>query len=41
MFVGATLLAVAYQIFTGWVAGNPDNEAAAPKDQTGDSKPTT
>jgi len=41
MFVGATLLAVAYQIFTGWVAGSPDKEAAAPKNQTGDSKPTT
>jgi predicted PurR-regulated permease PerM len=41
MFVGATLLAVGYQIFMGWVASNPDNEAAAPKNQAGDSKPTT
>lgn len=24
MFVGATLLALGYQIFTGWVAGSPD-----------------
>jgi hypothetical protein len=24
MFVGATLLALGYQIFMGWVAANPD-----------------
>ena len=30
MFVGATLLALGYQIFMGWVAANPDTEAAAP-----------
>jgi predicted PurR-regulated permease PerM len=28
MFVGATLLALGYQIFMGWVAANPDNPAA-------------
>ena len=37
MFVGATLLAVAYQIFTGWVADDADNAAAAPKDAVGGS----
>ncbi len=41
MFVGATLLAVGYQIFMGWVAGDPDEEAIAPNTPTGDSKPTT
>jgi predicted PurR-regulated permease PerM len=30
MFVGATLLALGYQIFMGWVAANPDSPAAAP-----------
>ena len=29
MFVGATLLALGYQIFMGWVASNPDSSAAA------------
>ena len=29
MFVGATLLALGYQIFMGWVAGNPDSAAAS------------
>jgi predicted PurR-regulated permease PerM len=29
MFVGATLLALGYQIFMWWVAGNPD--AAPPE----------
>ena len=28
MFVGATLLALGYQIFMGWVATNPDTPAA-------------
>ena len=28
MFVGATLLALGYQIFMGWVAANPDTPAA-------------
>jgi len=28
MFVGATLLALGYQIFMGWVAANPDSTAA-------------
>jgi predicted PurR-regulated permease PerM len=28
MFVGATLLALGYQIFMGWVATNPDSEEA-------------
>jgi predicted PurR-regulated permease PerM len=28
MFVGATLLALGYQIFMGWVAANPDSPAA-------------
>ena len=34
MFVGATLLALGYQIFMGWVAANPDSNAApiAPTD---------
>ena len=36
MFVGATLLALGYQIFMGWVDANP--EAKPP---TGDSGPTT
>jgi predicted PurR-regulated permease PerM len=31
MFVGATLLAVGYQIFMGWVEGDPDAPAPAPK----------
>ena len=31
MFVGATLLALGYQIFMSWVATNPDSNAAAPK----------
>jgi hypothetical protein len=29
MFVGATLLALGYQIFMAWVASNPDSSAAA------------
>jgi len=31
MFVGATLLALGYQIFMSWVAATPDSNAAAPK----------
>ena len=31
MFVGATLLALGYQIFMGWVATNPDAPAATPE----------
>jgi len=31
MFVGATVLALGYQIFMGWVATNPDPAVAAPK----------
>jgi predicted PurR-regulated permease PerM len=33
MFVGATLLALGYQIFMWWVATNPDNAPAARKTQ--------
>jgi predicted PurR-regulated permease PerM len=32
MFVGATLLALGYQIFMSWVATDPDTDAAIPKD---------
>src|SRR5438309_12100983 len=28
MFVGATMLALGYQIFTGWLATDPDSEPA-------------
>jgi predicted PurR-regulated permease PerM len=34
MFVGATLLALGYQIFMSWVATNPDSSAAAPPSAT-------
>ena len=34
MFVGATLLALGYQIFMSWVATNPDSSAAAPSSAT-------
>jgi hypothetical protein len=30
MFVGATLLALGYQIFMGWAGANPDSNAGAP-----------
>jgi predicted PurR-regulated permease PerM len=30
MFVGATLLALGYQVFMGWVANRPDAKPAAP-----------
>src|SRR5262249_15457627 len=30
MFVGATILAIGYQIFMSWVAANPDSSAAVP-----------
>jgi predicted PurR-regulated permease PerM len=36
MFVGATLLALGYQIFMWWVATNPDIAAAAPESKTPD-----
>ena len=36
MFVGATLLALGYQIFTGWVATNPD--APRPHPESGASR---
>ena len=29
MFVGATLLALGYQIFMGWVADNPDADGSS------------
>jgi predicted PurR-regulated permease PerM len=32
MFVGATLLALGYQIFMGWVATNPD--AGGPRQES-------
>jgi len=32
MFVGATLLALGYQIFMGWVATDPDSDAAISKE---------
>jgi predicted PurR-regulated permease PerM len=32
MFVGATILALGYQIFMGWVATNPDSNATAKTD---------
>jgi predicted PurR-regulated permease PerM len=32
MFVGATLLALGYQIFKGWVAANPERPAISPRD---------
>jgi predicted PurR-regulated permease PerM len=34
MFIGATLFALGYQIFMGWVADDPDEEAAAPEGDT-------
>jgi predicted PurR-regulated permease PerM len=34
MFVGATLLALGYQIFMAWVAANPDTEPVAREAQT-------
>ena len=34
MFVGATLLALGYQIFMSWVATNPDSSEAAPPSAT-------
>jgi hypothetical protein len=30
MFVGATLLALGYQMLMGWVGANPDSNAGAP-----------
>jgi predicted PurR-regulated permease PerM len=34
MFVGATFLALGYQVFMWWVASSPDLEAAAPESTT-------
>ena len=34
MFIGATLLALAYQIFMGWVANNPDSQPVESVPQT-------
>ena len=34
MFVGATLLALGYQIFMGWVGTNPDTPAAPAERET-------
>jgi predicted PurR-regulated permease PerM len=31
MFVGATLLALGYQLFMSWVSTNPDSDAAVSK----------
>ena len=39
MFVGATLLALGYQIFTSWVATDPDSSAAAENDALGKKAP--
>jgi predicted PurR-regulated permease PerM len=39
MFVGATLLAVGYQIFMSWIAGREPSEAAPAKIAASDSKP--
>jgi len=39
MFAGATLLAVGYQIFIGWVANTSDDEAAVPKNEAGGGTP--
>lgn len=33
MFVGATFLALGYQIFMGWVEANPDARASAPRSE--------
>jgi hypothetical protein len=30
LFVGSALLALGYDLFMGWVAGNPDSVAAEP-----------
>jgi len=35
MFVGATLLALGYQIAMSWVSSNPDSNAAVPKTDSG------
>jgi predicted PurR-regulated permease PerM len=39
MFVGATLLALGYQIFTSWVTTDPDSSAAAETDSLGKKAP--
>jgi predicted PurR-regulated permease PerM len=33
MFVGATLLALGYQIFMGWVATNPESDSAVSQNE--------
>src|SRR5262249_42795037 len=35
MFVGATLLALGYQIFMGWVSADSESGAAAPRSDDG------
>lgn len=39
MFVGATVLAMGYQIFMGWVANDDDSDAAPAKNAASDSGP--
>jgi predicted PurR-regulated permease PerM len=41
MFVGATVLALAYQIFMGWVAANQDSGPEVSQHAEGDSGPKT
>ncbi|PWT92425.1 MAG: AI-2E family transporter [Acidobacteria bacterium] len=43
LFVGATALALAYEIFKSWIATNPDSESVPQKEQTkqGNSEPKT
>jgi predicted PurR-regulated permease PerM len=43
MFVGATVLALGYEIFKGWVATNPEYDSVSNDEQIkhGDSGPKT
>ncbi|HEY2294545.1 MAG TPA: AI-2E family transporter, partial [Thermoanaerobaculia bacterium] len=44
MFVGATVLALGYEIFKGWVTANPDDDAVIPRNepiQQGESEAET
>jgi predicted PurR-regulated permease PerM len=41
MFVGATVLALGYQLFMGWVATNPDADPEVSQQDQGDSGPRT
>jgi len=44
MFVGATVLALGYELFMGWVATNPDSDQVVPENEQikqGDSGPKT